>query len=195
MGADVNYWLSLCVFGVVIVCGIFLYSAVRWRKAPRVFRAMNWVAAVSVFSGVLIALPLEHWLGPIFEPSSGGNAHSTWSRVKSAIEGTCPPAGVPATEVGKALVLADEQHAGDEDWNDTLFDACKDGVLKWTGPTCVQASLARHALGRDLKYGDHRSLIPCEEVAEFCDDGALDKNSALCKEAYRTRNAKLGLSR
>lgn len=37
--------------------------------------------------------------------------------------------------------------------------------------------------------------IPSEEVAEFCDNGALDKTGTLCAKAYRTRNVRLGAGR
>jgi hypothetical protein len=91
-------------------------------------------------------------------------------------------------------VLADEDHAGDPNWasSEQQAELCKESPLLSDSQICVETFIARHALGFDLKYGDHRSLIPCEEVAEFCDNGALDKASKLCAIAYRTRNARLG---
>lgn len=183
-------WLALPVISVLLIGCIIGYGAVYWRRAPKVYRALNWVAFVSALAGILLSLPIAHWIG---SPSSAG-ASSGWQGIREAVEGACPTGGVPAPEVGKALVLTDERHAGDPNWASSAQQAefCKVGSLFGDTQICVETFIARHALGLDLKYGDHRSLIPCEEVAEFCDNGALDKASTLCTRAYKTRNARLG---
>jgi hypothetical protein len=183
-------WLALPVIDVLLIASIFGYVAVYWRRAPRVYRALNWVASAGVVAGILLSLPITHWIGA--SPSSADA--SGWQHIREAVRGDCPSTGVPAPEVGKALVLMDEHHAGDPNWASSAQQAelCREGSLLTESQICVETFIARHALGLDLKYGDHRSLIPCEEVAEFCDSGALDKASTLCTRAYRTRNARLG---
>lgn len=154
---------------------------------------MNWVVSASLMAGFLLAVPMVHWAGLFFSPSSAQGASSAFGHLRDEIEGACPAAGVPALEVGKALVFADEHHAGDPNWvsNEAQAELCKESAALMGSQLCVATFVARHILGKDLQYGDHRSLIPCEEVAEFCDNGALDKGASLCKEAYRTRNVML----
>lgn len=189
-----NYWLVLGVVGVLGMAGAFMYAAFGWRRAPKVRRAMTWLVAASATAAFLLALPLAHWLGVLFPTSPGADAGSSWARLRAAVEGTCPSDGVPAAEVGKALVLADERHAGDPNWTSTAEQAelCDEPPLDADSIMCKETFIARHALGLDMAKGDRRGRIPCEEIAEFCDGGALAKDSSLCKQAYRTRNARLG---
>jgi len=69
----------------------------------------------------------------------------------------------------------------------------KQGILSMDLQLCRETFILRHALGLDREFGDQRSVIPCEEVAEFCDGGALIKDSSLCREVYRTRHLRLGV--
>jgi hypothetical protein len=190
--AIMTFWLTLPVVAALLIMSIFGYVAVYWRRVPMVYRALNRVASASAVAGILLSLPIMHWIGA---SPSGASASSEWQHIREAVEGVCPSDGVPAPEVSKALVLTDEHHAGEPNWASSGQQAelCKEGgPLLSDSQICVETFIARHALGLDLKYGDHRSLIPCEEVAEFCDSGALDKASTLCTRAYRTRNARLG---
>lgn len=188
-----SFWTVQFALGLLVISSVFSYAALKWRSAPKVFRAMNWVVSFTLVAGFLLAIPITHWAGLLFFPSPAQGASSAFGRLRDEIEGECPADGVSASEVGKALVLADEHHAGDANWvsNEEQAELCKESVALTSSQLCVATFLARHALGKDLQYGDHRSSIPCEEVAEFCDNGALDKDASLCKEAYRTRNATL----
>jgi hypothetical protein len=186
-------WLALPVISVLLIGSIFAYVVLYWRRVPRVYRALNWVAFASAVAGILLSLPIMHWIGAAVMSSSSDGASSGWQHIRDTMEGVCPSDGVLSSEVGKALVLTDEHHAGDPNWasSEQQAELCKDGPLS-DSQICVETFIARHAVGLDLKYGDHRSLISCEEVAEFCDSGALDRASTLCTRAYRTRNARLG---
>jgi hypothetical protein len=188
-----SVWLVLLLAGVLLLGGTLAYAAFKWRRAPKVYRAMNWMVAMSTMAGLMLAVSLTHWAGMLPWSSSSKGEGSTWGHFRDAIEGECPAAGVPAREVGKDLVLADEQHASDPNWvsNQTQAELCETGLEGTGSQLCVETFIARHALGLDLTHGDHRTFIPCEEVAEFCDNHALDKDSTLCKRAYRTRNARL----
>jgi len=179
--------------GVLLVGGTLGYAAFRWRRAPKIYRAMNWTVLVSAFAGLLMTLSLSHWVEMLDRSPSTSGEGSTLGHFRDAIEGVCPTAGFAADAVGKQLVLADEHHASDPNWisNATQAELCRTGSVEDSSLLCVETFIARHALGLDLGVGDHRSLIPCEEVAEFCDNGALEKDSTLCKRAYRTRNARL----
>src|SRR5271155_1497740 len=162
-----SFWLALSVMGVLLIGSIFGYVALRWRRAPKVYRAMNRMVYASAAAGILLGLPVMHWLGSAPSSSSSAGAGSGWERVRDAIAGVCPSGGFPATEVGKYLVLADEHHSGDPLWISTAAqaDLCRDDEALKTSQLCVSTFIARHALGLDMDYGDHRSLIPCEEVA------------------------------
>jgi hypothetical protein len=190
---EVSFWIVQFTLGLLLISGVFGYTALKWRSAPKVFRAMNWVVSATLVAGFLLAVPTAHWARLLFFASPAQGASSAFGRLRDEIEGACPSDGVSASEVGKALVLADENHAGDPNWvsNEAQAELCKESAALMVSQLCAATFVARHVLGKDLQYGDHRSLIPCDEVAEFCDNGALDKNSSLCKEAYRTRNATL----
>jgi len=189
-----NLWLAISLAGVLLLIVTLGYAAIRWRRAPKVYRAMNWVVSVSAVAGVLLTLSFEHWIVPSLWPASSKGEGSSLEHLGDLIRGTCPPAGVPANQVGKEMILADEHHSGEANWisNQEQAEFCKKVDPGPDTQLCTATFMARHALGLDLDLGDHRSLIPCEEVAEFCDNGALEKASSLCKMAYQSRNAKLG---
>jgi len=153
--------------------------------------------SASAVAGVLLTLSFEHWIVPSSGLRRARAEDPVWNTLATLIRGTCPPAGIPANQVGKEMILADEHHSGEANWisNSEQAEFCKNAGLPSDTQLCTATFIARHALGLDLDVGDRRSLIPCEEVAEFCDMGALEKASSLCKMAYQSRNAKLGSGR
>lgn len=177
--------MSLAEFELIsaalIALGIAVYALLRWRAAPAAFRAIVTVSALGFAAGVLASLAVAQlWSGGSFIPA--------WSGGK-----------VPALEVGKAIVLTNEKHAGDPLWMpiSEVAKECREApgaaptLFEKTGVECRAAYLAMHALGKDLDSGPHEELIDLEEVADICETGAVEKDSSLCRRAFAARNAKM----
>jgi len=95
-----SYWLVVGVAGVLLASGTFVYTAWRWRCAPDVHRAMNWLVAASITAGCLLALPFVHWVGVVFPPPSRTGAGSGFGE---ALKGQ-PMNGVSRCNVALAAV-------------------------------------------------------------------------------------------
>jgi len=169
------------VSAALIALGIAVYAVLRWRAAPAAFRAIVTVSVLGFAAGVLVSLAVvQLW--------SGGSLISFASGGK-----------VQALEVGKAIVLTNEKHAGDPLWMpiSEVAKECREAsgqpipLFKETGVECRAAYLAMHALGKDLDKGPHEELIDLEEVADICETGAVEKDSSLCRRAFAARNARM----
>lgn len=171
------YWLAT---GALALAGaISVYILVAWRHAPRASKAMKWVAVGSLVTGVLTGFLFDQVLRQMRE--KGVNDPFGVSGVNP-----CSPDGLPAADLGKAIVLTDQQHAGDPNWVSigTMSSLCGPDWKPGDDQPCQAVFLARHALGLDLTKGDVRKCIPYEEVAELCTGGDVAKESSFCKQAF-----------
>jgi hypothetical protein len=182
--------ISQYAFAVVTIAAastIFVYIAVAWRKAPRAARAMKWTAAAALATGILAGMLAERWLTNAADDGVIGSLSFRPSN-------PCAPKGFPAAEVGKTIVLTNQQHANDPNWVDPLDMAstCPPSAYSKDNKICEGFFLARHALGFDLGSGDTRKCLPNEEVAELCTGGDMATNSSLCKQALDLQRKQLG---
>jgi hypothetical protein len=163
----------------LITLGIVFYAVFRWRAAPAAFRAILAVSLSGFAAGAVASLAVvQLWSGsPLVLGATGGR--------------------VQALEVGKAIVLTNERHAGDPLWMpiSAVERECREKtggpppLFKETSLECRAAYLAMHALGKDLDKGPHEKWIDLEEIADICEAGAVEKDSSLCRRAFAARNA------
>lgn len=171
-------------FGIAaagIVLGVAGYVFFRWRRAPAAFRAMIAVGGASFLAGVLAAMAGYKVVGNF--PSGPLGART---------------GKVRAVEVGKAVLLTDEKHAGESMWVSSAEDArlCDQinmlgGATEVRSPSCRAAYLAEHALGKELDHGPHDEWLSLDDVADLCNDGVIDKGFPLCAKAYAARHARM----
>jgi hypothetical protein len=170
---------ALAAAAIALVTGIALYIAFSWRQAPRASRAMKWVAAASLSAGVMIGILAGRVVTQVAE--TGGGAFGFLR------DNPCSPDGVPANDLGKAIVLTNQKIGGD-----ILAGVCgPDSILKDNMHACESHFLARHALGYDLADGDTRKCIPYEEVAELCSNGNPPTDSSFCQQAFDFQRRRL----
>jgi hypothetical protein len=177
---------ALGIVGATLFGATSVYILVAWRKAPRAARAMKWIAAASLSAGVIIGILAVQALGRFAGEGSG----DTFGIGRA---NPCSPDGVPAADLGKALVLQNQKHVSDPNWMDIMDsrELCSlEGVAK-TSSMCVAYFLARHAIGSDLTAGDTRKCIPYEEVAEICGLGNPEPDSWFCKQAFKFQRQRL----
>lgn len=181
-------WYILGIAAAVLAVATFCYITIVWRKAPRASRAMRWVAAASLTTGVLIGMLADHATTDLAGKVSGG-PFGLWGA------NPCAPDGLPAVELGKEIVLTNQQHAGDPNWVDMTAAGpllCSvPGIKPEDDPECEAFFLGTHALGLSLNHGDTRKCIPYQEVAAICGDGSLPKDSAFCKQAFYFQRQKM----
>ncbi len=166
--------------------GTFAYVAIRWRKAPAAFKAMNYVAIASLVAGVVIGASVMRALfGPTSlrehrasEPGEGGDD-------ASGASGTS--AGVPASDVASELYFyaikhlrgSESERAKRIDWLSVAED-CRLGLADSHSLRCKAASI-----GAEFPYSESSGSIPYDEVMQFCGADFLDKASKVCIAAYR----------
>ncbi len=177
-------WLAVSelIAATLIALAVAAYVVLRWRAAPAAFRAIIVVSLLGVAAGAVATLGVVQLFSGgfvVFPDVSDGE--------------------VQALDVGKAIILTNETHAGDPLWM-PISDVAKycratpgqlPPMLKETGVECRAAYLAMHALGKDLDRGPHEQWIDLEEVADICETGAVEKGSSLCRRAFAARNAKM----
>jgi hypothetical protein len=56
------------IAAAILLCGTLIYIAVRWRKAPSAFRAMNWIATASLVAGLFLGAWSTRRFGNQIEP-------------------------------------------------------------------------------------------------------------------------------
>ena len=140
---------------------------------------MKWVAAASLSAGVMIGILAGRVVTQVAE--TGGGAFGFLG------DNPCSPDGVPANDLGKAIVLTNQKIGGD-----ILAGVCgPDSILKDNMHACESHFLARHALGYDLADGDTRKCIPYEEVAELCSNGNPPTDSSFCQQAFDFQRRRL----
>ena len=90
-----------------MLVAVAVYVRVRWKRAPAAFRAMEMLGIVSVLAGVAIGYSAGHLLSTV-------DIRPPWKSAKTAAPNpTVTDGKVPSLEVGKAIVLMDEEHSGD----------------------------------------------------------------------------------
>lgn len=177
---------ALGIVGAALFLATSGYILVVWRKAPRASRSMKWIAAASLSAGIMIGIFGGQMARPILERRSA-IPFGTWRA------NPCTPYGVPAVDLGKALVLQNQKHVGDPNWVDIMEsrDLCSLEFDVKNHPECVAYFLARHAIGFDLNAGDTRKCIPYEEVAEICGLGNPEPDSWFCKQAFEFQRQRM----
>lgn len=198
----IDPWLyALAAAAIALATGIALYIVFSWRKAPRASRAMKWVAAASLSAGVMIGILAGRVVTQVAEKGGGAFGFSR--------DNPCSPDGVPANDLGKAIVLTNQKaFLGDMSARSCGPDSLASTMRRWVADGTMDAAdarplleddkhlcesyfLARHALGYDLTEGDTRKCIPYEEVAELCDGGKPPKDSSFCEQAYDFQRRRL----
>jgi hypothetical protein len=145
---------------------------------------MTWIAAASLATGISMGFIADRLL----RQRADGSLASIDTHANP-----CSPDGFPATDIGKAIVLTNQQHAGDPDWIDPmgLASICPSETYSKDNSVCEAYFLASHALGLNVTKGDTRKCIPNEEVAELCAGSDIAKDSSLCKQAFDFQRKKL----
>jgi hypothetical protein len=165
-----------------IAVAIFVYIIVAWRKAPRASRAMKWIAAASLTTGILMGAVSDHILSGL----------AAGLRIFPH-NNPCSPDGLLASEIGRAIILTNQQHAGDPNWVDpmTIGSYCPSETYSSTDRVCEVYFLASHSLGYNLSKGETRKCIPNEDVAELCTGADIAKDSYWCHQAFDLQQQKL----
>jgi hypothetical protein len=126
-----SFWLFLLILGAVILFAVLLYLELRWRKAPRAFKAMSRVAIASLAAGALLGVWSLHLLdawtsadaGDGSTPRTIASASPTSSPSRNPIpvtptgSGTSPsvaPSPILASYVGEALAQRRAKNVGRE---------------------------------------------------------------------------------
>jgi hypothetical protein len=176
---NVTTWYAFGIAALALAGVAIVYIVAAWRKAPRAYRAMKWVAAASLAAGVFVGILTDQAARRVAERGVD-YSFGAWG------SNECSPDGLPAATVGKAIVLTNQQHAGNPLWVDpsTVAPLCDAGIGADHNVPCEIYFLDRHALGLDLTRGDTRKCIPYEEVAEICADGEWPKGEPLCEQAF-----------
>jgi hypothetical protein len=185
----VNTWTWIIASAFATLAVAALYIRVRWKRAPAAFRAMTMLGVIFVVAGIAIGYSANHLLPAV-------SIRPPW---KAASDSPPDPAitdgKVPASDVGKAIVLMDEKHSGDPMWASSgAFAETCDLELKLgdkLSPTCIGTYLARHAIGKDLDRSPKDAPVSLDDVAEMCDAGQIEKDWPLCVDAYAARHAKM----
>lgn len=195
-----SYWHLLIILATAVVLAVALYVPLRWAKAPRVLKAMGFVATASLVAGVLVGFwsmhMLDTWKGsevreaestPAIRSDAPAASHASRVPVPAAtpvVAGATPAAaptaasGILASYIGQALAHGYVKNAaagGVERWP-KAFQGCRLGNYEATSAFCRAAALAVRG------WGD-TATITVTEIAEFCDAGYLDSAPALCWEA------------
>lgn len=199
-----NYWHLVIITAAAILFAILLYVAWRWRKAPKVFKAMHFVMAASLAAGVLLGFWSLHMLDTRIGSAAGeakstagagagargatpkprGAAPAVSPARSKAARATPAPAGggIPASYVAQALLETDSSlvgPVGSGGWP-KVSEGCQLGNYTRGSRLCRAARLAVQG------WGDKR-LAAFAEVTEFCKAGYLPDSPALCWEAQHGR--------
>jgi hypothetical protein len=206
----------LLVLGLAaIVAGIFAYSAIRWRRSPRVFKAMNYVAALSLIVGMAIgafatrailrpaSVETTH---PASEPTEGANepTHAASEPIEGASEpahaasepgaaasarpaDAGPAPGIPVGDVSRALVGTQLRHLmeGKSQPWSAIAKDCRAGLGDTHSLQCEAAFIYDDPHGSHGEWKDHIEVVPYDVVQKFCDAGWADKDSKVCVAAAR----------
>jgi hypothetical protein len=180
-----NATLLLASVLAALVVGIFAYTAIRWRRSPRVFKAMNYVAFLSLIAGIAIGALASR---AIVKPVPAQTAHA-------ASEPTAPAAiqsreresavGIPVGDVSKALVGTQLKHLMDgeaQSWSSVAKD-CRLGLTDPHSLRCEAAFIYDDPHGIQGEWKDHTEMVPYAVVMKFCDAGWADKDSKVCAAA------------
>ncbi|HUO04419.1 MAG TPA: hypothetical protein VMU16_04395 [Candidatus Binataceae bacterium] len=103
---DVYVSYILAVVATMLIVTAAIYVALKWRRAPKVYRAMRIIASANLVAGVIIGVLASQLALNAGVRMSGGP-------IGFLHPNPCAPDGLPATELGKAIVLEDQRHAGD----------------------------------------------------------------------------------
>jgi hypothetical protein len=186
-----NATLPLASVLAALVAGIFVYTAIRWRRSPRVFKAMNYVALLSLIVGIAIgALAMR----AIVRLEAGATVHrasqpAVASQPAGAVGGRLPQgesaAGIPVGDVSKALVGTQLRHLMDgkaQSWS-AVAQNCRLGLTDPHSLECEAAFIYDDPHGVHGEWKDHTEKVPYAVVMKFCDAGWAEKDSKVCMAA------------
>jgi hypothetical protein len=185
----VSIWIWAIATALALLAAAAVYVRVRWKRAPAAFRAITMLGILFVVAGIAIGYSANHLLSAL-------SIKPPW---KAAADSPPDPAvtdgKVPALDVGKSIVLMDENHSGDPMSvpSGSLAETCdiEANIGEKLSSTCFGTYLARHAIGKDLDRGPKDAWVSLDDVAEMCDAGQIEKDWPLCVDAYRARHAKM----
>jgi hypothetical protein len=182
-----NTTLLIAMGLAVTVAGIFAYSAIRWRRSPRVFKAMNYVALLSLLVGIAIgALATRAIIGPRPAETAHGASAPAATLGAGPVE-VRSTAGIPVGDVSKALVGTQLEHLMDgtgQPWSSVAQD-CRLGRTDPHSLRCEAAFIYDDPHGYHGEWKDHTEVVPYTMVLKFCDAGWADKDSKVCVAASR----------
>jgi hypothetical protein len=92
-----SFWLLLLILGAVILFAVLLYLELRWRKAPRAFKAMSGVAIASLAAGTLLGVWSVHLLDAWTSTGTGDAGRTPGSG--ASVTPTSSPSRAPIPEV------------------------------------------------------------------------------------------------
>lgn len=168
-----------------IVFMTLIYAIARWWKAPAAFKAIVWVGAANLAAGALIGF----WTVRVFDshaPSVAGAPSAIFpGGVPSGSSGVPPSPSKRAVPilnayVGQALAQGwakDPGLSSMERWPQ-VDEGCRLCNYQRASPLCKAAALAVHGW-------DDTQAVSREELANFCDEGYLEKLLYLCRTAYK----------
>jgi len=182
-----NSKLVLAIVPAALVAGIFTYTTIRWRRAPAAFKAMNYVALVSLLVGMVIgALATRALVGPgsLERPHNGSEPAP--SATGPSAEGE-PTVGIPVEDVSEALTEQQIKHLKDPKWEQwsSVAQDCRLGLTDPHSLRCEAAFIRDDPHGIEGEWKEHSDLVPYGVVIQFCDAGWAERDSKVCVAAYR----------
>ena len=70
-------WNTPALFAAALALCVAVYITFRWRRAPKVWRAMSAIGIIGLMTGFLGGLSVSHFVRPSFAPAASPAAHSS----------------------------------------------------------------------------------------------------------------------
>jgi hypothetical protein len=182
-----NPKLFFAIVLAALVAGIFAYTTIRWRRAPAAFRAMNYVALLSLVVGITIgAVAMRVLTRPESPERAHGGGESGDGAAGPSVKRE-PTTGIPVKDVVNALGDESIKHLKDAKWQPwySVAQDCRLGLADPHSLRCEAAFIDNDPDGYKGEWKEHSDLIPYDVVIQFCDAGWADKDSKVCVAAYR----------
>lgn len=101
-----NLWTWAIATALALLAAAAVYVRVIWKRAPAAFRAMTALGIVCALAGIAIGYSASHLLPAVF-------MRPHWKSADSPPDPAITNGKVPASDVGKSIVLMDEKHSDD----------------------------------------------------------------------------------
>jgi len=182
-----NPSLLAATVGAVSLAGTFAYVALRWRRAPAAFKAMNYVALISLVAGVAIGASVTSTIFRRTVREEEARERVPGDRSPDSSTASRSAVGLPAIEVSGALTAQDMSRLHDPKWetSSSALEDCRLGLKDSHSLRYTAVFIEVDPRGYHDIWKEHTDLVPYDEVIQFCDSGSADKSSKVCLAAYR----------